>query len=226
MRYKSWNPIYDGLWLVPLYPNSKNAVYNPPVDPNTKEIRSDPVNLHAEFKTERDYFLRESTNDFVLHCWKDYGYGIGVLTGRQRNGKFLVVEDFDVDRKLGLSIEDARAWRNKRFDELREWKTRMTLTVSGGFHAWFYGSSDHVHAYVRRISAEQPTYWLSVREKSRAEGGMVVVPPTKLPWGQYKFLDGDKVPILDVSNEPVPTSPLKLDSVAEFLSFFDSRRKL
>src|SRR5438552_17634559 len=70
-RFKSWDAkFYATNWLVLLYPGSKFPVYAP------RPELPDPLKLSHEFKAEADYLLRKPTNDFVLHCWKDYDYNI------------------------------------------------------------------------------------------------------------------------------------------------------
>jgi len=223
-RTKSWEKFYRQNWLVVLYSRSKNPIYAPPIDRETGLVRNDPANLHREYKTEKDWFLREPTNDMVLNCWQNFGYNVGCLTGTQRNGRLLTVKDFDV-KKIGLSKDDGRAWRRERIALLKGWNTRVVLTPSGGFHAWFWGDSDRAHAFVRRMSREQNVDWLALTDMTRGAGGMVVVPPSSFYRERDYFFLEEYAEIRDVSEEPVPLSPLRPDPVEDFLSGLDLRRK-
>jgi hypothetical protein len=222
----SWLPFYENNFLVPLYPNTKYPIFSPPVDPKTGEVRSDPFRLHADFKTEIDYLSRRPTNEFVLHCLKDAGYNVGALTGPQRDGRFLVVKDFDVGKKLSLPVEGARAWRRERISLLQAWNTRIQLTPSGGFHAFFYGRVDQVHEFVKKMAKKQKVDWASCLDMTRGSGGMVSVEPSTFNGSAYFHLDHGKTLILDVSNEVIPISLIRPDPVDDFLSTLGSKSKI
>src|SRR5205807_5902713 len=225
-RTKSWAKFYGDNWLVLLYPQTKNPIYAPPVDRETGLIRFDPADLHREYKTEKDWLLREPTNDMVLNCWQGFGYNVGVLTGKQRDGRLLTITDFDV-KKIGLSKIDGRAWRRERISLLKAWNTRVVLTPSGGFHAWFWGDSDRAHAFVRRMSKAQKVDWGALTDMTRGAGGMVVVPRSSLDLERDVYFCWDEhAEIRDVMGEPVLPSPLRPDPVDEFLSGLDSRIKI
>jgi len=205
---RTWLGFYESLNLVPLYPESKRPIYSPVGD------FKDPDNLHARFKTETDYLAWPLTNDCVLHQHFDRGYNVGALTGPQRDGRFLVVMDFDVKTKRDISAKEAREWRSNNLSKLRESNTRVSFTPNGGFHLWFYGSVKQAEAYVLRRLPDL----IPLRDLTRASGGMVVVEPSQIPEGVYFYLDNGKTTILDVLNEPAYASRLKLDAVDEFLS--------
>ncbi len=219
-RYKSWEKFYENNWLVPLYQGSKYVIYIP------KPELPDPLKLSREFRTEADYLIRKPTNDWVLHTWKDFGYNIGCLTGRQRDGRILFVQDLDLNKKFG-SIEAARAWRRAHISELRDLETRVTFTPSGGVHVWNYASNQRtIDLFMEGKSEAHGIDWIGLRELVRCSGGMVAVPPSvSAGVGEYFFLDGGKQPIRELAPEEKPRPKQKPDDfMGEFLDLFDSKR--
>ena len=236
VSFSIWDRIYNNLYLVPLIPGTKQPVYTASNPKNGFDRK-----LSLGFKTQADWLLADSkkiltpnTNAWVLNKWWRDGFNVGLLTGRQREGRVLYVQDFDLKNMFGGSIAGAREWRKSHIKELQGFRTLVTLTASGGVHLFFYSNSlDAVNACVRRRSREQGLDWLDARDLTRAEAEfkeVIVVPPSTFESRRYNFLDSGRTPILDVSGEPVAEDlklgPKESDPVADFLSFSDSRRKL
>ncbi len=189
-RFKSYLPFYENNWLVPLFPGSKYPIYAP------KPELPDPKGLHHDFKTEADYLLRKPTNDFVINMWKGFGYNVGVLTGFQRDGRLMFVQDFDLEKKFG-SVEGARAWRKAHIPEIRDLGTRATFTPSGGLQVWNYATDQQT------IDAVEPSVL--------ADGRV------------YFFLDAGRPPIRELM--PIEKPAIKADGfMGAFLDMFDSKR--
>src|SRR5437867_2465343 len=173
----SWARVYEDIWVCPAYPGTKYPVYVSPRDRKSGEVRPDPYFLHSRFKSQIDYLQQKPANEFVIRCSKEAGYTLGVITGPQRDGRFLVIFDFD---GFGSSIEEGRGWRKERIPLLKAWNTRITMSPKGGFHAWFYVADPlEAEAFVRRRCAEQATDWISLLDMTRKQGGFTVEPPSK-----------------------------------------------
>ncbi len=217
-RFKSYLPFYENNWLVPLFPGSKYPIYAP------KPELPDPKGLHHDFKTEADYLLRKPTNDFVINMWKGFGYNVGVLTGFQRDGRLMFVQDFDLEKKFG-SVEGARAWRKAHIPEIRDLGTRATFTPSGGLHVWNYATDQQtIDLFMEGKSEAHGIDWIALRELVRCSGGMVAVEPSVLADGRvYFFLDAGRPPIRELM--PIEKPAIKADGfMGAFLDMFDSKR--
>lgn len=203
-RYLSWAKFFTNNWLVPLYPGTKYPIYSPRQPKGVAEPFEDPKNLHKHFPDERSYLNHRYDNERVLTCWV-FRYNVGVLTGRQRDGRPLVVRDFDLYHNFG-STEAARKWRSEHISDLRELETRVTFSASGGLHIWFYAKSTYdVDVFLTEIGKKQGIDWLAFKKDVRANGGMIVVPPSKFEGHSYFFLDEGKQSIRELKSFPRPT---------------------
>ena len=110
VSFSIWDKIYNNLYLVPLIPGTKQPVYTASNPENGFDRR-----LSLGFKTQADWLLADSkrtltpnANAWVLNKWSRDRFNVGVLTGRQRDGKVLYVQDFDLKNMFGGSISGAR----------------------------------------------------------------------------------------------------------------------
>jgi Bifunctional DNA primase/polymerase, N-terminal len=201
-RYLSWAKFYSNNFLVPLYPGTKYPIYSPRQPKHVPKPFEDPLDLHKNFPTEESYLSHRFDNERVLTC-NIYRYNVGVLTGPQRDGRNLIVRDFDLDSDFG-SVEAARKWRKDHIQELREFGTRVTFTPSGGIHAWFYADTVFsVDEFLRKIGGKREIAWLSFKKDVRARNGMIAVPPSTFDGSRYFFMDEGRQEIRELL--PVPT---------------------
>lgn len=237
--FKRLQEFYAPFRLCPAYPGTKWPIY---VSPNSivEAKVEDPEGIHWRYRDISELYTNELSNKRVLWLHLNRRYNVGVLTGRQRDGRFLVIQDFDVDDRLGLTRDQALdlrlSWISKKETpttikrnvipngKLLKWNTLITLSPSGGFHAWFYTDNvTKVNAFIAKMSTEQEVDWVRLRGEIRAENGFTVEPPSTFRGNAYFFLDNGKTPVLDVSNEPIPRSVFADRLLEEFKSMFGSR---
>jgi len=114
------------------------------------------------------------------------GAGVGIVTG-EISGVLV----FDVDRAPG-ALETARALTEGIV-------TVEVLTGSGGSHLWFRYAGEQLTTNAGQIA---------IGIDIRANGGLVVAPPTLHPCGErYRFVDGRA--LADVDLAPVPETIVK-----------------
>ncbi|HZY94025.1 MAG TPA: bifunctional DNA primase/polymerase [Candidatus Bathyarchaeia archaeon] len=122
-------------------------------------------------------------SDSDLYKEESVGCVCGSVSGN------LHIVDYDL-YKLLESREIALQWRKENITLLRSLKTLVTYTPRGGFHVWFRTKQSGLHTN-KIARAVQAIQWDI--DVVRGDGGLVVVPPSKLEDGRYWFMDDSKI---------------------------------
>ncbi len=170
-RSEQWLDLYlkEGLRIIPLYGAHDLDVYNP---------KKPGYPQWQKYIPSRDELLS------AISQGKMWGCVCGSVSGN------LQIVDYDLYKILD-SKGKALEWRRENIPLLRNLKTPVTFTPSGGFHVWLRTKEpkpqpEVIARFVKAIPFDM--------DLVRGDGGQVVVPPSKLKdVGNYWFMDDSKI---------------------------------
>jgi hypothetical protein len=170
---EQWLELYlkEGLRIIPLY-----GAHEPDGTYNSKKPG---YPKWQKFIPSRDELLTA-----IYEKQKMWGCVCGSVSGN------LLIVDYDLYKILD-SKEKALQWRKENIGLLRSLDTLVTFTPRGGFHVWLRTRRPGLQT--RAISRVVEAIPWDI-DLVRGDGGMVVVPPSKLKdVGNYWFLDDSKI---------------------------------
>ena len=170
---EQWLELYlkEDLRIIPLY-----GAHEPDGTDNSKKPG---YPKWQKFIPSRDELLTA-----IYEKQKMWGCVCGSVSGN------LQIVDYDLYKILD-SKDKALQWRKENIGLPRSLDTLVTFTPRGGFHVWLRTRRPGIQT--RAISrVVEPIPWDI--DLVRGDGGMVVVPPSKLKdVGNYWFMDDSKI---------------------------------